>query len=233
MIKILNSKKKKLVIFFLIINVFMSYFFFISIDFSFQDIKKYHQLIKIQSDNDSILYFSYFFIIYFIITAFAVPVAAIFSILIGSLFGFYKGVILVSFASSLGSLSCFLLSRYIFSDYIQKKFNKKLTRLNKKIEEDGLFYLFIVRMTPVIPFFLVNILFGLTKIKASDFYIISQLGMLISTCIFVNAGYQMASVDSIEKLFSIKIIASLFLLGLFPLAFKKIIILINKIIFRN
>ena len=126
MIKILNSKKKKLVIFFLIINVFMSYFFFISIDFSFQDIKKYHQLIKIQSDNDSILYFSYFFIIYFIITAFAVPVAAIFSILIGSLFGFYKGVILVSFASSLGSLSCFLLSRYIFSDYIQKNLIKNL-----------------------------------------------------------------------------------------------------------
>ena len=233
MIKILNSKKKKLVIFFLIINVFISYFFFISLDFSLQDIQKYHQLIKIQLGNESILYFSYFFIIYFLITAFAVPVAAILSLLIGSLFGFYKGVILVSFASSLGSLSCFLLSRYIFSDYIQKKFNKRLTRLNKKIEEDGLFYLFMVRMTPVIPFFLVNILFGLTKIKALDFYIVSQLGMFISTCIFVNAGNQVASVDSMEKLFSIKIIGSLFLLGLFPLAFKKIIIFIYKIIFRN
>ena len=133
-----------------------------------------------------------------------------------------KGIILASFASSLGALVCFLISRYLFKNFIERKFNKALKIINAGIAKDGIYYLFFVRMTPIFPFFLINLLFSVTRIKALQFYIVSQIGMLLGTLLFINAGTQLAKINSIEDIFNKYVIISLVLIALIPIVLKKI-----------
>lgn len=228
-----NLEKKVIILCFVIVNIFFTYYFLKYNHFSLEYIKTYFLTINGLIDSNTSLYFFIFFLIYFSISVFAIPVAALFSLLIGALFGFYKGVLLVSFSSSLGALVCFLLSRYLFRDYLQKKFNKKLSKINKEIKENGHSFLFLMRMTPVIPFFLINLLYGLTTIKALNFYIISQLGMLAGTCLYINAGNQISEIQSIEELLSIKILVSFSLIGFFPFFCKKVIFTIKNNLTRR
>ena len=228
-----NLEKKVIVVCFVIVNIFFTYYILKYNNYSLEYIKAYFLTINDLINSNTLLYFFIFFLIYFSISVFAIPVAALFSLLIGALFGFYKGVLLVSFSSSLGALVCFLLSRYLFRDYLQKKFNKKLSKINKEIKENGHSFLFLMRMTPVIPFFLINLLYGLTKIKALDFYIISQLGMLAGTCLYINAGNQISEVHSVEELLSTKILISLSLIGFFPYVCKKVIFTIKNNLTRR
>ena len=195
---------------------------------SFDTIKATYQDIQILINKNYILYYSTFFILYIVVTAFALPISLIKTLLAGALFGFWPGLILVSFASSIGSTFCFLFSRYALRAYIQKRFSNYLEKINKGIETDGWLYLLFLRLSPIFPFFIINLVFGLTKMKTLEFYVVSQIGMFIATAIFVNAGVQISNLNSLEEILSFKIVASLTVIGLFPLLVKYIYKMIKK-----
>ncbi len=205
-------------VFFAIITI--SYFADLSDIISFEIIKNTYQDIKLLVAKNYYFYFIVFFIIYVVVTAFALPISLLKTLLAGALFGFWPGLILVSFASSIGSTFCFLFSRFALRAYVQKRFNNYLEKINKGIEEDGWLYLLFLRLSPVFPFFIINLVFGLTKMKTFQFYLVSQVGMFIGTAIFVNAGAQIGSLNSIEEILTAKIIISLTLIGIFPLMIK-------------
>ncbi|WP_428080366.1 TVP38/TMEM64 family protein [Candidatus Pelagibacter sp.] len=207
-------------IFFTIIIV--SYSLDINKIVTFEKIKDIYQDLQILINQNYYFYFFIFFISYVVVTAFALPISLLKTLLAGALFGFWPGLILVSFASSIGSTFCFLFSRYALRAYIQKKFSNYLDKINKGIETDGWLYLLFLRLSPIFPFFIINLVFGLTKMKTLEFYIVSQIGMFIATAIFVNAGVQIANINSLEEILSFKIIASLTLIGIFPLLIKYI-----------
>ncbi len=164
-----------------------------------------------------------FFAIYVAVAGLSLPGAVILTLAGGAIFGLGTGLLLVSFASSIGATLAFLAARYLFQDSIQKKFGDKLSTFNDNIEKDGAFYLFTVRLVPVFPFFVVNLLMGLTKLKTAVFYLVSQIGMLPGTFVFVNAGTQLAQIDSLGGILSPKLLASFALLGIFPLVAKKLV----------
>jgi uncharacterized membrane protein YdjX (TVP38/TMEM64 family) len=213
-------------VFFTIIIV--GYIFDFNKILSFDVIKATYQDIQILINKNYILYYSVFFILYIVVTAFALPISLIKTLLAGALFGFWPGLILVSFASSIGSTFCFLFSRYALRAYIQKRFSNYLEKINKGIETDGWLYLLFLRLSPIFPFFIINLVFGLTKMKTLEFYVVSQIGMFIATAIFVNAGVQISNLNSLEEILSFKIVASLTVIGLFPLLVKYIYKMIKK-----
>jgi uncharacterized membrane protein YdjX (TVP38/TMEM64 family) len=213
-------------VFFTIIIV--GYIFDFNKILSFDVIKATYQDIQILINKNYILYYSVFFILYIVVTAFALPISLIKTLLAGALFGFWPGLILVSFASSIGSTFCFLFSRYALRAYIQKRFSNYLEKINKGIETDGWLYLLFLRLSPIFPFFIINLVFGLTKMKTLEFYLVSQIGMFIATAIFVNAGVQISNLNSLEEILSFKIVASLTVIGLFPLLVKYIYKMIKK-----
>ena len=145
----------------------------------------------------------------------------------GALFGLMWGTVIVSFASSLGATLAFLVSRYLLSETVQKRFGDRLKPINEGIEKDGAFYLFTLRLVPIFPFFLINLLLGLTPIRAATFYWVSQIGMLAGTLVFVNAGTQLAQLDSLSGILSPSLLLSFALLGLFPFIAKKLLAVIK------
>jgi uncharacterized membrane protein YdjX (TVP38/TMEM64 family) len=169
-----------------------------------------------------------YFILYILTTALSVPGAAIISLLGAALFGFWWGLVLVSFASSIGATLAFLFSRYLLRDWVQKKFGNKLSAINSGIERDGNLYLLTLRLIPVFPFFLINLLMGLSKMSVSKFYLYSQLGMLPGTMVYLNAGTQLADIETLSGLLSPAVLTSLAILGLFPLVAKFVIGKINN-----
>lgn len=189
---------------------------------SFSMIKNTYQDIQTLVNKNYTFYYLIFFILYVIVTAFALPISLLKTLLAGALFGFWPGLILVSFASSIGSTFCFLFSRYALRNYTQVKFHKYLEKINKGIETDGWLYLLFLRLSPIFPFFIINLVFGLTKMRALEFYLVSQIGMFIGTAIFVNAGVQIGGLNSIEEILTLKVIMSLTLIGIFPLLIKSI-----------
>ena len=164
-----------------------------------------------------------FFVIYILVAALSIPGAVFLTLLAGAIFGLGMGLLLASFASSIGATLAFLVSRYMLRSTVESKFGDKLYMINNSVEKEGAFYLFTMRLVPIFPFFLVNLVMGLTKIKTGVFYIVSQLGMLLGTFVFVNAGTQLASINSVNEILSPKLLISFALLGIFPIAAKKII----------
>jgi pyruvate/2-oxoglutarate dehydrogenase complex dihydrolipoamide dehydrogenase (E3) component/uncharacterized membrane protein YdjX (TVP38/TMEM64 family) len=168
-----------------------------------------------------------FFGLYVVATALSIPGAVIFTLAGGAIFGLVTGTIIVSFASTIGATLAFLTSRHLLRDTIESKFSDKLQTINDSIDKDGAFYLFTLRLVPVFPFFLINLAMGLTKIKTGVFYIVSQIGMLAATIVYVNAGTQIAKIDSLAGILSPKLLFSFALLGIFPLIAKKIVDIIQ------
>ena len=160
---------------------------------------------------------------YVAVTALSLPGAAIMTLAGGALFGLGWGLLLVSFASSIGATLAFLISRTLLRQWVMNKFGQNLAALNAGIEKEGGFYLFTLRLVPVFPFFVINLVMGLTPIKTRTFYWVSQLGMLPGTAVFVNAGTQLAQIDSLRGLLSPTLIGSFALLGVFPLVAKKLV----------
>ncbi len=163
-----------------------------------------------------------FFATYVLVTAASLPFATLLTLLAGALFGLWPGVLLVSFASSLGATLAMLVARYALSSMVLRRFGSRMEVINQGIERDGAFYLFALRLTPVVPFFIVNLLMGLTKIRAFTFYGVSQLGMLALTMVYVNAGTQLANLRSLSGIASPALLGSLALLGFMPLLLKKV-----------
>ncbi|WCE28560.1 TVP38/TMEM64 family protein [Vibrio sp. SCSIO 43137] len=173
-------------------------------------------------ENNFVIASLIYFFAYILITAFSIPGAAVVTLLGAALFGFVTSLILVSFASSIGATLAFLSSRYLLRDWVQSKFGSKLQTINEGVEKDGPFYLFSLRLIPVFPFFLINLLMGLTPISTARYYLVSQLGMLPGTIVFLNAGTQLANIDSLSGIVSPGVLASFVLLGLFPVIAKWI-----------
>ncbi len=161
--------------------------------------------------------------IYILVTALSLPGAAIMTLAGGALFGLWIGTLTVSFASSMGAtLACFV-SRFVLRDWVEGKFGDRLATINEGIAREGAFYLFTLRLIPVFPFFVINLVMGLTKMPLRTFYWVSQLGMLAGTVVYVNAGKELGRIDSLGGILSPGLIMSFILLGLFPLATKKLL----------
>ncbi|WP_096697413.1 FAD-dependent oxidoreductase [Polaromonas sp. AER18D-145] len=164
-----------------------------------------------------------FFAVYVAVTGLSLPGAVIMTLAAGAGFGLVLGTIVVSFASTLGATLAMLAARYLLRDSIQARFGKRLDEINKGIEKEGAFYLFSLRLIPAVPFFALNLLMGLTRIRTWTYFWVSQLGMLAGTVVYVNAGTQIAKIDSLQSIASPALIGSFVLLGVLPLAVNKVL----------
>ena len=220
-------QNRKLLIAFLAILVAGFFFFDIGRFFSLDYLKSEQAALSALYEQRPFLVIASFFFGYIAVTALSLPGAAILTLAAGAQFGLLTGTIIVSFASSIGATLAFLVSRYLLRDTIENRFGEKLKTFNRNIEKDGAFYLFTVRLVPVFPFFLVNLVMGLTPLKTGVFYIVSQVGMLAGTLVYVNAGTQLAKIDSLSGILSPGLIFSFALLGIFPLIAKKVVDMIK------
>ncbi|MGB1580448.1 MAG: FAD-dependent oxidoreductase [Nevskiales bacterium] len=164
-----------------------------------------------------------FFAVYVAVTGLSLPGAAVMTLAAGALFGLLWGVVIVSFASTIGATTAFLVSRFILREWVQKKFADRLRPFNRGVEKDGAFYLFALRLVPAVPFFVINLVMGLTPIKTLVFYAVSQVGMLPGTVVYVFAGTRIAEIDSLGGIFSADIIAAFVLLAIFPFLARKLL----------
>jgi len=173
--------------------------------------------------ENSFLTILIYFVVYVVITAASLPGAAVMTLLGGAIFGLVTGVIVVSFASTIGATCAFLVSRYILRDSVQKRFSDKLKTINQGIERDGAFYLFALRLVPAFPFFVINLVMGLTTLRTWTFFWVSQLGMFAGTIVYVNAGTQLAQIDSLSGILSPVLILSFVLLAILPFIGRAIV----------
>jgi uncharacterized membrane protein YdjX (TVP38/TMEM64 family) len=163
-----------------------------------------------------------YMLIYILVTSLSLPGAAVMTLAGGALFGLLTGTVVVSFASTIGAtLACFV-SRFVLRDWVQGKFGDKASKVNEGIKKEGSFYLFTLRLIPVFPFWMINLVMGVTKMPISTFYWVSQVGMLPGTIVYVNAGKELAQIDSLSGILSPRLIFAFVLLGVFPLAVKKL-----------
>ena len=164
-----------------------------------------------------------YMIIYILVTSLSLPGAAVLTLLGGALFGFWVGTLAVSFASTIGATLASFVSRFLLRDWVEKKLGDKITTVNHGIEREGAFYLFTLRLIPIFPFWAINLVMGLTKMPLRTFYWVSQLGMLPGTAVYINAGKELAKIDSLSSILSPSLIISFALLGILPITGKKAI----------
>ncbi|MGD9471204.1 MAG: FAD-dependent oxidoreductase [Novosphingobium sp.] len=169
-----------------------------------------------------------FFAVYVVLTALSVPGAVILTLAAGAIFGVTTGTLVVSFASTIGATLAFLASRYLFHDAVQARFGPRLRPVNEGMARDGAFYLFSLRLVPVFPFFAVNLLMGLTPIRTWTYFWVSQLGMLLGTVVYVNAGTQLARIEALSDIASPGLLASFAALGALPWLGKWIMAAIKR-----
>ncbi|MBL39261.1 MAG: pyridine nucleotide-disulfide oxidoreductase [Xanthomonadales bacterium] len=205
-----------------------SYFWF--------DLGQYFSLDELRARRDQLLTFidrnffgmlALYMAVYIVMAALSLPGAAVLTIAGGALFGLAAGTIAVSFASSIGATLVFLAARFLFRDTIQKKFSKRLKTINEGVEKDGAFYLLALRLVPVFPFWVINLVMALTPIRTWTYYWVSQLGMLPATLVYVNAGTQLSQVESAGDILSLELIGAFALLGLLPLILRWVLRLLK------
>ncbi len=155
--------------------------------------------------------------VYIVVTGLSLPGAALMTLAGGAIFGLFRGTVIVSFASTIGATLAFLLGRFLLRDFVQARFGEYLEKVNRGVERDGAFYLFMLRLVPVFPFFVINLVMALTPMRALTFYGVSQIGMLAGTFVYVNAGTRIAQIDSLAGILSPGLIGAFALLGIFPL----------------
>jgi uncharacterized membrane protein YdjX (TVP38/TMEM64 family) len=164
-----------------------------------------------------------YFAVYVIAASLSLPGAVVLTIAGGALFGFLTGTLIVSFASTIGAtLACFV-ARFFLRDWVQGKFGDRIVKINEGIEKEGAFYLFTLRLIPVFPFWIINLVMGLTKMPLRRFYWVSQLGMLAGTMVYINAGKELARIDSLKGIISPGLLVSFVLLGIFPIVVKRML----------
>lgn len=220
---------KKAVLALVLIGAIAAYFVFdLGQYLSLENFKASQAEIVAAKDAKPALYIAGFFLLYVAVTGLSIPGAAIMSLVAGALFGVVLGTLIVSFASTMGATLAFLSSRYLLRDWVQGKFGERLRAVDDGLEKDGAFYLFTLRLIPVFPFFVINLLMGLTRIKTGTFFWVSQIGMLPATIVFVNAGTQISRIESTAGLLSPTLIASFVALALFPWAAKGIVVVVKR-----
>lgn len=221
--------KSKLILIVALVAAIIAFFAFdlgrfFTLDFIKQSQERFGELYKTQPA----LVIGSFFAIYVAVTALSLPGAAIMTLAGGAVFGLVVGTIIVSFASTLGATLAFLAARFALGESVQKKFGARMAEINKGVEKEGAFYLFTLRLVPLVPFFVINLLMGLTKMKTWTFFWVSQIGMFLGTIVFVNAGTQLAKIDSLKGILSPGLLGSFVILGIFPIIAKKIIEALKK-----
>ena len=220
---------KKIALLGVIVAAIFSFFYFdLNSYLTLQGMKDSLDTFQSQIAQNPVLSIGVFFAIYVAVTALSLPGAAILTLAAGSLFGLVQCLVIVSFASSVGATLAFLVSRFILRDTVRSKFKEKLKKIDEGVEKQGAFYLFTLRLVPVFPFFLINLLMGLTSLKTWTFYWVSQVGMLAGTAVYVNAGTQLAQIDSLSGIVSPGLIFSFVLLGIFPWIAKAIVAVVNR-----
>ncbi|MFA3789912.1 FAD-dependent oxidoreductase [Aliiglaciecola sp. SL4] len=215
----MNSKRLILVI---VIAALIASFFIFDINqyLTLESLKSNQQSLAGNIEDNWLVAFFGYLIIYAVATALSVPGAAILTLGAGALFGFGWGLLLASFASSIGATLAFLASRFLLRDWVKSTFSKKLKSIDKGIEKDGAFYLLSLRLVPIFPFFIINLVMGVTSIKTWTYYWVSQVGMLIGTAVYVNAGTQLVEINQLSDIISGDLILSFVLLGIFPILAK-------------
>ena len=189
--------------------------------FNLEFLKEQQAVMDALYDREPLMTTVSFFLLYVVITGLSLPGATILALASGAIFGLLRGTVIASFASTIGATLAFLFSRYLFRETIQRWYAGGLTAINRGIAEEGAFYLFTLRLVPVFPYFIINLVMGLTPIKALTFFLVSQAGMLAGTIVCVNAGTQLAKIEQVKDIASPELILSLVLLGMFPLLAKK------------
>ena len=220
---------KKAILVLVLLGALVAYFVFdLGQILSLENFKASQVDIVAAKDANPVLYVTGFFILYVAVTGLSIPGAAIMTLIAGALFGVLVGTIIVSFASTIGATLAFLSARFVLRDWVQGKFGERLRAIDEGLEKDGAFYLFTLRLIPVFPFFVINLLMGLTRIKTRTFFWVSQLGMLPATIVYVNAGTQISRIESTSGLLSPTLIASFVALAFFPWAAKAIVALVTR-----
>ncbi len=225
----MKQHMKKIVILVLIAAAVGAFFFF--------DLNQYLTLDYIKSQQERFnayyaqnrpLVIGAYMGVYITVTALSLPGAAIMTLLGGALFGLLVGTVVVSFASTIGATLACAVSRFLLRDMVQRKFADRLKAVNRGVEREGSLYLFTLRLIPVIPFFVINLVMGLTKMPLRRFFWVSQVGMFAGTIVYVNAGVQLGQLESASGILSPGLIGAFVLLGIFPLAAKKLMTLYRK-----
>ena len=216
----------------LLITVLLAFAAFFAFDlgryFSLDFLKDSQARFAALRDQQPLALAAGYFLVYVAVTALSLPGATIVTLAGGALFGLGWGLLIVSFASSIGATLAFLTARFLLRDSVQSRFGQRLAEVDKGIQKDGAFYLFTLRLIPVVPFFVINLLMGLTTMKAWTFYWVSQLGMLAGTAVYVNAGTQLGQLESLKGIVSPGLLGSFVLLGLFPLIARKVVEAVQK-----
>ncbi|MCF8058615.1 MAG: FAD-dependent oxidoreductase [Bacteriovoracaceae bacterium] len=231
----MKKKLLKIVIFLGVIAAIFTIRYFslheyLSLDFLKENLTQFKSLYT----DKPILVISIFMLIYVSSTALSLPGATILTLAGGALFGLGQGLLIVSFASTFGATLAFLASRFLLRDYVQNHFSDRLKSINEGIEKEGAFYLFTLRLVPIFPFFVINLVMGLTPIKTLTFFFVSQIGMLLGTAVYVNAGLQLSQLNSLKDILSPEIFISFTALGVLPLIGKKIVNMIkSRKVFKN
>lgn len=205
-------------------------FFLFDLDryLTFEALKTQQQTFAAFYTDNRLLTIGLYFALYVLVTALSLPGATVMTLAGAALLGFWPALITVSFASSIGATLAFLVSRFLLRDWVQNKFGDKLQAINDGVAKEGAFYLFTLRLIPIFPFFMINLVMGLTPMRAIAYYIVSQVGMLPGTAVYINAGTQLGQLESMACILSPALIFSFALLGIFPLIAKRIINLIKR-----
>jgi len=217
-------KKGRIILLFVMLGLIAAFFYF--------DAQQYLNLTYLKSQQAALQQYylehtlqtiSLYFAIYVLVTALSLPGATIMTLLGGAIFGLATGLLLVSFASTIGASIAFIASRFLFKAAIENKFGDKLKTINQGIENEGAFYLFTLRLVPIFPFFVINLAMGLTSLRLWTFYWVSQVGMFAGTIVYVFAGTELGKIESLKGILSPTLWLSFALLGTFPLVAKKIV----------
>ncbi|MEO1886730.1 MAG: TVP38/TMEM64 family protein [Methyloprofundus sp.] len=212
-----------------LIAAFIAAFFYFDLGqyLTLDTLKAQQSAIENYRTTNPVLAVAVYALVYVAITGLSLPGASILTLAGGAIFGLLWGTLIVSFASTIGATLAFLAARFLFRDGVKAKFGDHLQAIDEGVAREGGFYLFTLRLVPVFPFFMINLLMGLSKMKIGTFYIVSQIGMLAGTAVYVNAGTQLGKIDSLADILSPALIGSFILLGLFPLLAKKIIVMVK------
>ncbi|WP_439102299.1 FAD-dependent oxidoreductase [Congregibacter sp.] len=221
------NKSVKIVIIALVLGGFFAFWYFdLQALLSFEELRRRSEDLVALRDANPLAIAMIFFALYVAVTGLSLPGAAIMTLAGGAIFGFWTALLLVSFASSLGATLAFLVSRLLLRDWVQTRFRRQLKALNKGFARDGAFYLFSLRLVPVFPFFVINLISGLLPISTPRFYWVSQLGMLPATAVYINAGTQLGQLESLSGILSPGLLGSFVLLAVFPFIARA---LLNRI----
>ena len=223
----MTGKKNKIKIIMLMTNFSVVIALFFAFDLqqylNLEYLKSSKSLFILYYEQNPILVLGSYFLSYVALTTFSLPGAVWMTLGGGAIFGLLTGTIMISFASTIGATLAMLISRYLLRNWVQERFAKQMQSINSGIQKNGGYYLFTLRLLPVVPFFVINMGIGLTPLRTSTFYWVSQLGMLPGTLVYINAGSELAKIEALGDILSPTLIGSFVLLGIFPLLVKKVI----------